>query len=193
MYIERYQHGSVIRNNSAKGKGGGISMGLSSSDYMLTIENSQVTENSSANQGGGIATRSQLTLRNGTEISGNRLSTNTVSDCAGVYLINDRTLFVGPKDAAENFTDPIYVRDNVTANGAASDLRLWETSSENNSSSVYVYCNLAGEIYVVNAKKVGTWFGSSEHANPDGFSDTEPVFKADASTLHGIIDRTEDI
>ena len=184
--------GSVIRNNSAKGKGGGISMGLSSSDYMLTIENSQVTENSSANQGGGIATRSQLTLRNGTEISGNRLSTNTVSDCAGVYLINDRTLFVGPKDAAENFTDPIYVRDNVTANGAASDLRLWETSSENNSSSVYVYCNLAGEIYVVNAKKVGTWFGSSEHANPDGFSDTEPVFKADASTLHGIIDRNDE-
>ena len=183
---------SAISNNNAVRNGGGIDAPLNGNDFALIIDDTEVTGNSAGKQGGGIFTRSQLTLRNGTEISGNRLSTNTVSDCAGVYLINDRTLFVGPKDAAEGDTDTIYVRDNVTANGAASDLRLWETSSENNSSSVYVYCNLAGEIYVVNAKKVGTWFGSSEYANPDGFSDTEPVFKADASTLHGIIDRNDE-
>ena len=183
---------SAISNNSAVRNGGGIDAPLNGNDFALIIDDTEVTGNSAGKQGGGIFTRSQLTLRNGTEISGNRLSTNTVSDCAGVYLINERTLFVGPEDAAEGDTDTIYVCDNVTANGAASDLRLWETSSENSSSSAYVYCNLAGEIYVVNANKVGTWFGSSEYANPEGFSDTEPVFKADASTLHGIIDRNDE-
>jgi len=182
--------GSEISGNSAKGKGGGIVMGLESNDYMLTIDSSSVTGNTSSNQGGGVATRSQLTLRNGTEITGNRLTSNTAGDCAGVYLNNNRTLFVGSEDAD---TDTIIVRGNTTANGTLSDLRLWDNGSENNSTSTYVYCSLSddSEIRVVNAAKVSTWFGSAEIAYPNGFSDDNAVFRADSSTLHGIIDRTD--
>ena len=182
--------GSEISGNSAKGKGGGIVMGLESNDYMLTIDSSSVTGNTSSNQGGGIATRSQLTLRNGTEITGNRLTTNTAANCAGVYLNNNRTLFVGSESAT---TDTVVVRNNTTANGTLSDLRLWDNGSENNSASAYVYCNLSNdsEIRVVNAAKVSTWFGSAEIAYPNGFSDDNAVFRADSSTLHGIIDRTD--
>ena len=185
---------SEISGNSAKGKGGGIVMGLESNDYMLTIDSSRIIGNTSANLGGGIATRCQLTLRSNTEITGNRLTTNTAADCAGVYLNNNRTLFVGPSDAEKGFTDTVIVRDNTTANGTLSDLRLWDNGTENNSSSVYVYCNLSeySEIRVVNANKVGTRFGSSKFANPDGFTDDFAVFKADSSTLHGIIDRTDE-
>ena len=182
--------GSEISGNSAKGKGGGIVMGLESNDYMLTIDSSSVTGNTSSNQGGGVATRSQLTLRNGTEITGNRLTSNTAGDCAGVYLNNNRTLFVGSEGAA---TDTIIVRGNTTANGTLSDLRLWDNGSENNSASAYVYCSLSNdsEIRVVNAAKVSTWFGSAAVEYPNGFSDDNAVFRADSSTLHGIIDRTD--
>ena len=182
--------GSEISNNSAVRNGGGINAHLESNNYSLIIDNTKIVGNSSGNLGGGIYTRSQLTLRNGTEITGNRLTTNTAANCAGVYLNNNRTLFVGSEGAA---TDTIIVRGNTTANGTLSDLRLWDNGSENNSTSTYVYCSLSddSEIRVVNAAKVSTWFGSAEIAYPNGFSDDNAVFRADSSTLHGIIDRTD--
>ncbi len=187
--------GSEVSGNKAVRYGGGISAPLSSANYMVIIDQSSVTGNTAGNQGGGIYTRSQLTLRNGTEITGNRLLTNTAADCAGVYLLNGRTLYVGPEGASENTTDTIYVRENHTSAGVASNLRLWDSGTganqENNAASTHVYCHLAGEIRVVNANKVGTVFGDAQYANPDGFSDDSAVFKADASTLHGIIDRTD--
>lgn len=195
--------GSTITNNEAVGSGGGIYKDGTNNNattmkeyYHLYIDGSHVEGNTSGNRGGGIYTKCQLTLRNGTEIEENRLTGNDVENCAGVYLENNRTLYVGPSDATEETTDTIYVRNNTTASGALSDLRLWDggtgTNKQNNQESAYVYCNLEGEIYVVNAAKVGTWFGSSAIANPDGFSDTDPVFKADHSTLHGVIDRSDE-
>ena len=185
--------GSQISGNSAKGKGGGLCMGPSSDTYMLTVDSTMVTGNTSSNQGGGIATSAQLTLRNGTMITGNRLTSNDSANCAGVYLVNNRTLFVGPEDATEDTTDTIIVRNNTTAHNTLSDLRLWEANNENHSSSVYIYCHLSedSEIRVVNAAKVSTWFGSSKYSNRNGFSDAAPVFKADNSTLHGIYNRED--
>ena len=187
--------GSEIRGNNAKGKGGGITAPVNGTAYSLIVDSSKIIDNTSGNQGGGIYTRSQLTLRNGTEITGNRLLTNTAADCAGVYLPNERTLFVGPSDANADTRDTIYVRENHTSAGVASNLRLWDggtgANQQNNAASTHVYCHLDGEIHVVNANKVGTVFGDAQYANPDGFSDDSAVFKADASTLHGIIDRTD--
>ena len=110
-----------------------------------------------------------------------------------MYLINNRTLYVGPEDASEGQSDTIIVRNNTTANGTLSDLRLWDNGSENNAQSVYVYCNLSNEseIRVVNAAKAGTQFGSAAYALTNGFSDDNAVFKADSSTLYGITDRTD--
>ncbi len=182
--------GSEISNNSAVRNGGGINAHLESNNYSLIIDNTKIVGNSSGNLGGGIYTRSQLTLRNNTEITGNRLTTNTAANCAGVYLNNNRTLFVGSEGAA---SDTVIVRGNTTANGTLSDLRLWDNGSENNSASAYVYCSLSNdsEIRVVNAAKVSTWFGSAAVEYPNGFSDDNAVFRADSSTLHGIIDRTD--
>ena len=183
---------SEISGNSAVRNGGGILALSSEKDRYLKVDHSNITGNTSGNQGGGIYTRSQLTLRNGTEITGNHLTTNTAANAAGVYIENNRTLFVGVEDAD---SDTVYVKENYTADGSASNLRLWENGTAanqpNNPASVYVYCNLDGEIRVVNAKIVGAQFGSSEIAKPDGFTDDFSVFKADASTLHGITDRND--
>lgn len=180
---------SAVTGNKAVRNGGGINASLDGSDYSLIIDHSQIKENISDYRGGGIFTRSQLTLRNNTEITGNRLTSNSSADCAGVYLTNGRTLFIG-SDGIDS--DTIYVRENTTANGTLSDLRLWDNGKENNASSVYVYCkNLDGEIRVVNANKEGTQFGLSAVPPQSGFDDDDPVFKADHSTLHGIIDRND--
>ncbi len=181
---------SEVKGNTAAKHGGGIYKNSEGNDRYLIIDNSRIMGNTAGNQGGGVYDKSQLTLRNNTEITGNRLTTNTAANCAGVYLNNNRTLFVGSEGAA---TDTIIVRGNTTANGTLSDLRLWDNGSENNALSTYVYCNLSrdSEIRVVNAAKVSTWFGSAEIEYPDGFDDENAVFKADSSTLHGIIDRTD--
>ena len=186
--------GSNISNNKAARNGGGIDAPMNGDGFALILDDTTITGNSAAYQGGGAYTRSQLTLRSGTQVTGNRLTTNTPANCAGIYLPDGRTLFVGPEDAKNGQSDTVIVRDNTTANGTLSDLRLWDKGSENHDSSVYVYCDLTSdsEIRVVNAAKVGTQFGTSKFANPAGFSDDAPVFKADASTLHGIIDRIDD-
>ena len=181
---------SEVKGNTAAKHGGGIYKNSEGNDRYLIIDNSRIMGNTAGNQGGGVYDKSQLTLRNNTEITGNRLTTNTAANCAGVYLNNNRTLFVGSEGAA---SDTIIVRGNTTANGTLSDLRLWDNGSENNSASTFVYCNLSNdsEIRVVNAAKVSTWFGSAAVEYPNGFSDDNAVFKADSSTLHGIIDRTD--
>lgn len=185
---------SEIKNNRAAKNGGGINAPRDGKTFALILDHTTITGNSTGNQGGGVFTQSQLTLRKGTEITGNRLTTNIVDNCAGVYLKNERTLFVGPENATESTTDTVIVQNNTTANGTLSDLRLWVNSNkENNENSVYVYCNLSDDsvIRVVNAHKAGTKFGSAEFELTNGFSDDKPVFKADSSTLYGITARTD--
>lgn len=181
---------STISNNTAVRNGGGIYAPMNGNNYKLILDKATITGNSTGNQGGGVYTRSQLTLRNNTEITNNHLTTNTVENCAGVYLINNRTLFIGDENAAEGASDTIVVRGNTTANGTLSDLRLWDDGKQNNSESIYVYCNLVNsEIRVVNAAKAGIKIGNSKYALTNGFSDDNYVFIADNSTLHAITDR----
>ena len=159
----------------------------------LIIDSSTISGNSAGYRGGGFFSQADLTLRNDTEIVSNRLASESAANCAGVYLINNRTLYVGPENAAEGQSDTIIVRGNTTSNNVLSDLRLWDNGAENNAASVYVYCNLSNdsEIRVVNAAKAGTQFGSAQFALTNGFSDDNAVFKADSSTLYGITDRTD--
>ena len=180
-----------ISGNRANGSGGGVYDPIDGTAYSLTLDHTSVTGNTSGNQGGGIYTKTQLYLKNASLVTGNRLTGSTVENSAGVYLQNNRTLYVGSEGAD---SDSSSVKENYTASGAASNLRLWwdSTNKQNAAGSTYVYCDLSGYIGVVNAAKVGTQFGTSDKANPAGFSDDNPVFKADTSTLHGIIDRTDE-
>jgi hypothetical protein len=180
--------GTRIADNTAKLNGGGVCVDLSGASYRLTLDGCTVSGNSAGGMGGGVYTKTQLTLRGDTLITGNRLTAGDAANAAGVYLPNDRTLTVGAEGADR--PDGTSVRENY-ASGAASDLRLWESGGVNKNTSVLVNCGLNGEIYVVNANKVGTQFGSSVTARPAGFSDNDSVFKADSSTLHGIVDRTD--
>ena len=177
-----------ISGNRSNYNGGGICNLADSSDYSLNIDHTKVDGNSSGNQGGGIYTKSQLYLKNDSMITNNKLTGNTVENSAGVYLVNNRTVYVGSEDAS---SDSSSVKDNHTASGASSNLRLWWDGDKNHANSVNVLCDLTGKIYVVNAAKVGSQFGVSTKANPAGFGDDNPVFKADTSTLYGIIDRTD--
>lgn len=178
-----------ITGSQAVRNGGGVLALSSGTDRMLTLDGTLLRGNTAGNQGGGVFSRTQLTLRHGTEITGNRLSNSTADNAAGVYLLDGRTLYVGAEGEAE---DTLTVRENFTNSNEASNLRLWESSGENKNTSVYVWCGLSGEIRVINAKKVGTWFGNSAVEKPDGFTDDAPVFRADTNTLHGIVDRTDD-
>ncbi len=188
-----------VSDNSASSNGGGIFKDKEGNSYYLVVDHSRITGNTSGGNGGGAYCKSQLYLRNNSEVSGNRLTSGDVGNAAGVYLLNNRTVFVGPEftdaDEAAAFTDSSTIYENYTASGLDSNLRLWwNNSGENNVASVYVYCNLDGRIGVTDAAKVGTQFGTSFIVNPEGFTDDDDtyVFRADTSTLHGIIDRTDE-
>ncbi|MBQ6493125.1 MAG: InlB B-repeat-containing protein [Erysipelotrichaceae bacterium] len=187
---------SEVSGNSASSDGGGIFKDKSGNNYYLIIDGSNIKTNTSGSKGGGIYCKSQLYMRNDSMISGNRLSSSTVNNAAGVYLEDNRTLYVGPEQtspaSAADVTDSSSINDNYTASGADSNLHLWYVNNQNAQASVYVYCNLSGTIGVTNAAKVGTQFGTSFIANPIGFQDDNAVFQADTSTLHGIIDRTDE-
>ena len=186
---------SEISGNTAAGNGGGINDSSNDYDRMLLLDDSTVSGNTGGGKGGGIYTEAQLTLRHGTSVTGNRLSTSTADSAAGVYLINNRTLNVG---MVGETSDTVTVKENYTSAGTPSNLRLWSYSAtrENHGDSVSVLCNLdrESEVRVVNAYKVGTKFGNSEIDNPKGFteglSEDYSVFRSDYDTLHGIIDRS---
>ena len=190
---------SEISGNRAVNNGGGILSSCKGNDRYLTIDHSDIIGNISGNKGGGVYSRSTLTLSNGTTITGNHLTNNTVYNAAGVYLINERTLRLGIQSEIPETVDTVIVKENFTNSGVASNVHIWmnnegRSNEENNRNSVIVYCHLSEEsmIGVVNAAKVGTQFGDSNVPNPLGFSDDFSAIKADASTLHGIIDRKEE-
>ena len=197
----------TLQNNQAVAKGGGILSWYESTfdidnddpNVLGLIVDSSTLSGNVALTGGGIYSRSFVRLRNGSSITGNMLSSGAAENAAGVYLENDKTLVIGIegyKDTHE--ADTVIIKDNKTNGGLPSNLRLWSNSDgQNNNESVYVYCNLSrsSEVRVVNANKVGTWFGSSAIENPigftEGFTEDFSVFRADYDTLHGVIDRSE--
>ena len=183
------------------GNGGGICYDTTSGP--LTISESTISENEAAgaaSKGGGIYVKKNLVLQNATVVDNVLSHESAVTEnAAGIYILNGGTLTVGTTGAD---CDHTVVMGNTMKDKKPSNLRLPENNGVN-SKCVTVRCNLGpkmdgenpvdgtGVIYVVNAKVVGTWFGNSDIVNPDGFSDTDAVFKADYSTLHGIINRQD--
>jgi len=177
---------TVVSGCTAKSNGGGICAEKSVASRM-TLSGCTVSGNTAGGIGGGVYTGMNLALQN-TSVTGNRLSTGNAGDAAGLYMLNNRTLIIGTEGASE---DTSSVKDNRTASGGSSNLRLWEGGGANNAASISVLCNLSGKFFVINAKNAGTQFGSSAIAKPNGFSDNDRAFQADDGTLWGIISRTD--
>lgn len=190
--------GTTVSNNTATGSGGGVCQNYNNQNGRLTVDSCTISGNTSGGQGGGTYTMANMTIRNNTSISGNHLSTDTVTDAAGVYLPNKRILTVGTEGAA---TDTSRVVGNLTLGGNPSNLRLPQKSedltSDNSETSIDVLCHLSGEFRVIDAFSKGTKFGTSEISTAQspvytiGFSDVRHVFIADDDSLYGIIDRSD--
>lgn len=195
----------VVKGNTASGSGGGI-YNSTSSEFVL--RDTTVSGNKAGATGGGVYTKKNLWLIC-TIIERNQLTTNTVADAAGAYILsNDGQLLIGEPGSE---IDNSAVMNNTTRNGADSNLRLPVITSgdhkDENQKCVSVYCDLGkkngvgGYIGVVNAWKEGTQFGINqsnvdnpvEHdqANPDGITVLDAVFNADTNTLYGIIARDD--
>lgn len=185
--------GSAIKNNTANGNGGGIRIDSNANDRRLILDSSTVEGNVSGGQGGGIYANSQITLRNNTKVTDNRLTGNTAENAAGVYVINGRILTVGTEGASA--PDATMVKDNVTAANAASDVRLAMSGSNNATNSVSVLCNLSvnSEIRVVNPGAAGTQFGTRSANSFTGFTEGQHAFRADSGELYGVYNRNSDL
>lgn len=186
--------GCTISNNTAKGDGGGIWIGENNVTRTLVIDSSTIEKNTSSGVGGGIYSYANLTLRNNTTITGNRITTSPAdasTNAGGVYIPNDRTLTVGTDDAVD--LDSTTVKNNTIGSGAPSDLRLWWDASNKNSkaTSVNVRCSLNGEIRVVNPGKALQQFGTRVSESCEGFTEGSHVFVADSGGLYGVFNRAD--
>lgn len=189
---------NCVSNATTTGEGGGgiYLKGNDDTNSVGTVDHCTIRGNRAACPGGGLYTPCKLILCNDTEITGN--TTEQAAEWgAGVYLEKNAALTVGTQekhDADPKETERTTVSGNTTSSGITSNLRLPEQSNANKN-CVTVLCDLGGYIGVVNAKKVGTQFGTSQNSTdgwrPSGLSDSDAVFNADNSTLHGIIDRLD--
>ena len=197
--------GCTIQNNTCTSSGGGICHNGDSANYRLTIDHCTIKGNAASAYGGGVYTNSQLTLRNDTMVTENRLTSTDKKRAAGVYIKEtDRTLTVG--DAGKTAADPNYVDNtsvvgNYLSSGEPSNQVLWWNSNtnpknENNKASVEVLSNLGGEIRVIRAAKKGTIFGKATCKQGDKFSGFsilgKDVFIADDGSLYGVYNRLQD-
>ena len=185
--------GSTIQSNRAMGNGGGICDNASADGYYLIVENTEIKNNTSGNKGGGVYSDSRLTMID-TTVTGNRLSTSTKEDGAGVWIY--RLLTVGKANASD--PDTTTVKDNTTASGTASDLRLMARSGSDNraaTNSVSVLNSLSGEsdtIRVVNPGNAGDQFGTRANNNISGFMEGYHVFAANSGGLYGVYNRNDE-
>ncbi len=199
VYIYRVRNatftGCNITKNTAKVNGGGIFIGDNNATRSLIIDSTKIEDNTAGGNGGGIyASYADLTLRNNVVITSNRLSTNPsdmIANVAGVFISDNRKLILG--QAGSSAADHVVVRENTTASGALSDLRLWWNNNNkvNNSASVSVLSSLddTSEIRVVNPGKETTQFGTRADTSFDGFTEVNHVFVADQGGLYGVYDR----
>ncbi|MBR3226232.1 MAG: prepilin-type N-terminal cleavage/methylation domain-containing protein [Atopobiaceae bacterium] len=187
------QQGTQISGCTAKGNGGGVyhAPDASLSGSKLIVDASTISGNTSSASGGGIYTTSNMTLQNGSNVLRNHLTSSTAGNAAGIYMSNGKTLTIGAETDDTSVEDTSSVQYNTVSGGVSSNVRLSETSGVNSTTSVFVNCNLTGNIYVVNAKKAGTQFGSSAHASPHNFTLASHAFIADDGSLYGVIDGSE--
>ena len=175
----------ALTSNTASGDGGGMYIGATGDTF--TLNGGTVSGNTSGGKGGGICSNANTTFYN-VLISGNKLSSATTGNAAGMWLSNDKTLTIGEVSTTDY--DSSTIQGNFTQAMRPSNLRLPEKSATNaeNDTKVIVNCSLNGKIYVVNANYQGTWFGTSPYSvpstwRPDGFTDAAPVFESDEDSV----------
>lgn len=200
---------TTVSDNQAAGNGGGICQNNATNGSLMIVDGATVTGNISGGKGGGLFTLANMKLKGITTITGNRLSTETEEDAAGVYLRGDydapsTSYFNGPVSLYLGETGGTKARNvfnitgNLTVDGKNSNLRLpdhWDSTEgeELNDKKVQALCDIDGEVRVVNAKKKLTQFGftGDNFANPAGFTDEHKVFWSDDGSLYGIVDRQD--
>lgn len=207
---------ATVSDNQAAGNGGGVCQNNATNDRWMIVDGATVTGNISGGKGGGLFTLANMKLKGITTITGNRLSTETEEDAAGVYLRGD---YDAPSTSYFNAPVSLYLGEtggtkarnvfnitgNLTVDGKNSNLRLpdhWDSTEgeELNDKMVRALCDIDGEVRVVNAKKKLTQFGfagtkesysQDNFANPAGFTDEHKVFWSDDGSLYGIVDRQD--
>jgi len=149
--------GCSVSSNTSSASGGGI---FASSASGLTLSGCDISSNISSTQGGGIYADNSITLKSNTGVTGNQLTTTTVGDGAGIYIIDGKTLTIGDSGITYDYTT---VSGNETSDGKDSNVRLaWDaTNSCNWESSVNVQSNLGDYIGVCNPGPEGTKFGTN--------------------------------
>lgn len=122
--MNTYVTGCTFTDNTANGLGGGIAQ---NNGNVLSLNGCTVTGNKSGKQGGGIYTNGNLTLENNCVITGNSLTTSVVTDGAGVYLTDSKTLTLGVANAAAGFLDTCTISGPWRATWRR--IRTWPSAS----------------------------------------------------------------
>lgn len=141
----------LIFDNNAQ-RGGGLYF-----NGPATLDGCDIYSNTASQYGGGVYANNNLTLKNGTGVTSNQLSTNTVANGAGIYLVDSKTLILGDTSIATEYST---VTGNETTDGEESNVRLARSSSNNWINAVDVQSNLGDYIGVCNPGAAGTRFGT---------------------------------
>ena len=207
---------STIIKCSSKRNGGGVRSTAANLILDHTVIAGCNVDNKHSNKkdngkGGGAYSAGNVTLKNGTivgpavvdgeQIGGNTLTNSVLSDAAGIYIPDNKTLILGGNGIQ---TERSVVSGN-TVKGEKSNVRLSETDGVNSANSMTIKSVLGEDCHigVVNAKDVRTNFGTLEGAaigmsilkyDPD--EEYARTIAADDDYLFGCIDpevKTEDI
>jgi len=160
--------GATVQNCKAFNKGGGVY----NKTQAMSLSNATVTGCGTTNadnrqgHGGGVYTMANVTLKNGSQVTGNQTASSTTENAAGLHIADGATLTLGG-EGIESETSS--VKGNKASGNKDSNVRLSESGGKNATNSVSVVSNLGAgcEIRVVNPRYVYDQFGSTDaaHAN----------------------------
>lgn len=139
LYIKDSRIHGCAANTGDSPSGGAISNGSATTGSLggeLILDHVYIYENLAAMHAGGVYTRQNMTIKNGTIIGsviidgvtheGNKSLNTSSTYVGGVYMTDGKTLIVGDINTPVE-TSRIY--GNTTANGVASNVRLSEITS----------------------------------------------------------------
>ena len=192
---------TTVENCTAGNNGGGLYQ-TSNSSQPMTLDHCTVTGNTAKNYGGGVFfdPQNELTLRNGTSVTGNHLLVETVANGAGIYISQNSvaTLVLGGDGIGQ---DTLTVYDNTTSLGEQSNVRLslgpWNSKAgknQNRETSVSLLSDLVkpgigatGSIGVCDPGPENTRFGLGDVS---GHTGVEYII-SDIDTLRGMLDPSD--
>ena len=183
---------SVISDNTASQKGGGIY-----ANNLLNIEGVEVSSNQAIN-GGGLYTGGSVSLKNSVKIKNNTTNakrtdgTEDINGAGGFYMSGGTLTFAGDADES----NPTTIDGNTTENGKSSNLRLPPkgNTKDNSLTSVNLKAEFKGKIRVVNPGTVYSFFGNADNtsylanykAQPDQWETLPNITSEDGSRLFGV-------